>query len=462
MRLPTPLKSAFANIDGEAWLRFLMAVLGLALAFVAALLSTIASEAGNVTATALLASTALLLAGVVGLITLPYLARRVVAARLRDALDFEITREGMAYLGVALIIGIAALNTTNNLLFIVLAAMLAAIVVSGFASAAVLRGLELDVSLPEIAFAGKPIVAQVKLQNPRKWIPAFSVRVAAHLHRNKKKKPGWEWQRTDFFFPRNRKWIRVPDYALRRKKLPHQPPEILEMPVYFTFVPPHTTADAEVELTFAQRGRYSQDSFYLATRFPFSFLIKSRRVKLARELLVYPALLESQEFMEILPTIAGEHAALVRGLGTELYRIREHTPQDPARFVDWKASAKTASLKVREFSREDEVRLRIVFDNALPNTVSENAYEHAVSMAASLAWHLNGQGVSLSFAGMQYNGAPYLYDFLLYLALVQPAADESILESLPVAADYNLIITSRNPGSIPSGLRDNSRIIYME
>ena len=172
MRVPTPLKSALANIDGEAWLRFLMAVLGLALAFVAALLSTIASEAGNVAATALLASTALLLAGVVGLITLPYLAKRVVAARLRDALDFEITREGMAYLGVALIIGVAALNTTNNLLFIVLAAMLAAIVVSGFASAAVLRRLELDVSVPEIAFAGKPIVAQVKLHNPRKVVPA--------------------------------------------------------------------------------------------------------------------------------------------------------------------------------------------------------------------------------------------------------------------------------------------------
>lgn len=462
MQLPAPLKSALAHVDGEAWLRFLMAVLGLALAFVAALLSTIASESGNVTATALFASTALLLAGVVGLITLPYLAKRVVTARLRDALDFEITREGMAYLGVALIIGIAALNTTNNLLFIVLAAMLAAIVVSGFASAAVLRGLELDVSVPEIAFAGKPIVAQVKLQNPRKLIPAFSVRVAAHLHRNKKKKPGWEWQRTDFFFPRKRKWIRMPDYALRRKQAQPQPPEIFEMPVYFTFVPPRTTAEADVELTFSRRGRYSQEEFHLATRFPFSFLIKSRRVKLARELLVYPALLESSEFMDMLPTVTGEHAALVRGLGTELYRIREHTPQDPARFVDWKASAKTASLKVREFSREDEVRLRIVFDNALPDSVSPEAYEHAVSMAASLAWHLSAQGTSLSYAAQQYSGAPYLYDFLLYLALVQPATGESILESLPVSDDYNLIITARNPGSIPIALRDNSHIIFME
>src|SRR5579864_2575614 len=181
MRLPAPLKSALASIDGEAWLRFLMAVLGLALAFVAALLSTIASESGNVTATALLSSTALLLAGIVGLITLPYLAKRVVSHRLRDALDFEMTREGMAYLGVALIIGVAALNTTNNLLFIVLASMLAAIVVSGFASAAVLRGLELEVSIPGTAFAGRAVITNVRLRNPRRWIPAFSIRVATQL-----------------------------------------------------------------------------------------------------------------------------------------------------------------------------------------------------------------------------------------------------------------------------------------
>src|SRR5690242_644802 len=163
MRVPESLKTAFANFEGEAWLRFFIAVIGLGLAFVAAILSSIARESGNTAATALFASTALLLAGTVGLTTVPYLAKRVAASRMRDAFDFEVTREGMAYLGLALIISIAALNTTNNLLFIVLAAMLAAIVVSGFGSAAVLRGLELEVSDPEIAFAGKPFTVHIGL-----------------------------------------------------------------------------------------------------------------------------------------------------------------------------------------------------------------------------------------------------------------------------------------------------------
>src|SRR5436305_5913017 len=190
MQIPNVVKSIFASVDGEAWLRFGLSLVGLALAFFAALLSTVTRESGNVAATTLFATTALLLAGAVGIMTVPYLARRVAGGRLRNAFDYEITREGIAYLGVALVIGVAALNTNNNLLFIVLAAMLAAVVVSGFASAAVLRGLDLDVLLPETAFAGRPIMAHVRLVNPRRSIPDFSFSLAASA--KKEDKGAWD------------------------------------------------------------------------------------------------------------------------------------------------------------------------------------------------------------------------------------------------------------------------------
>jgi uncharacterized protein (DUF58 family) len=460
MQLPNVLKSILASVDGEAWLRFGIAVAGLALAFFAALLSTVARESGNLGATTLFAATALLLAGAVGLTTVPYLTRRVAGGRLRNAFDYEITREGIAYLGVALVIGIAALNTNNNLLFIVLAAMLAAIAVSGFASAAVLRGLQLDVLLPETAFAGRPIMARIKLLNPRRWVPAFSVSLA--MAAKKKKKLKWEWQKTEFAFPKQRSWLRLPDYTLRRKLPAPRPPQIFDKPVYFTYVPPRITAEAQVELKFPRRGRYSQDEFSLATRFPFSFLIKSRKIKLTRELLVYPALLESDDFLDVLPMVTGEFASYMRGRGSELYLIREHTPEDPVRFVDWKATAKTGALKVREFTREDERRLRIVFDNPAPGAVSVPAYEHAVSMAASLAGHFTAENVELSYAAPGYGNGTYVHDFWSYLALVQPARGESVLDSLPVSDDYNIVITGRRPGSIPTALWSSSYIIYME
>jgi uncharacterized protein (DUF58 family) len=221
-------------------------------------------------------------------------------------------------------------------------------------------------------------------------------------------------------------------------------------------------AGVDLELAFPRRGYYTQEGFSLATRFPFSFLVKSRKVKLERDLLVYPALLEPEDLLDVLPMITGEFVSFVRGRGSELYRIREHTPLDPARFVDWKATAKTGALKVREFTREDERRLRLVFDNPEPGRVSSPAYEHAVSMAASLACHFNGEHVDLTFAGSCYDGGLHLADFLRYLATIQPdSRDPSFLDALPVSQDYNVILTARKPGSLPSALWHSSYVIYM-
>ena len=102
---------------------------------------------------------------------------------------------------------------------------------------------------------------------------------------------------------------------------------------------------------------------------------------------MYPPVEPTDEFFEVLPLITGEFETFARGRGDDLYLIREYMPEDSARHVDWKATAKSGSLKVREFSREDERKLRMVFDNPGPGTVSEQAYENAVTAAASLGWH---------------------------------------------------------------------------
>jgi uncharacterized protein (DUF58 family) len=453
-------KSLVAKVDREAWLRFFLALAGLALAFASAVFSSAASEAGNVMATAVFASVALFLAGVVGVLTVPYLARRVVAARVRDHFHYEFTREGIVYLIAALLIGVAALNTANNLLFIILAAMLAAVFVSGIASAAILRRLELDIAVPSNAFAGRPVGVRVRVQNPRHWIPSFSVTVDAPGEK-KKRSSGWEWQKSQFVFPKRRRWLQLPDYQLRRKPSLPKPAKVLTRPVYFTFIAPKSTGEAHVELAFPRRGHYSQDSFSLSTRFPFSFLTKSRRVHLDRELVVYPALMEPDDLLDVLPLVTGEFVSFVRGRGTELYRIRDHTADDMARYVDWKATAKTGSLKVREFTREDERRLRVVFDNAEPGQVLPSAYEHAVSLATTLACHFYAENVDLSFAGSNYDGPQDLDSFLRYLALIEPSPSDWMLEMLPVSSDFNLILTARKPGSIPGPLWECSYVIYM-
>ena len=461
--MPKAIHSTLAGIERGAWVRFFIALGGLGLAFAAALFSTVTRESGNLFGTILLASLALILAGVVGVTTVPYLARRVGVARVRDALDYDVTREGMVYTVFVLLIGVAALNTGNNLLFIVVSAMLAAIVVSGVASAGVLRGLELDVSAPTHIFAGDKALARVTVRNYGRRTPSFSVSVVPPRPKPAGKR--WRWQRSVFAFPfdvpANREWFRVPDLVLRPERAAAEVPAIFTKPVYFPYIPAKSASTADVELSFERRGRYQQESFSLSTRFPFSFLVKTRTVALAHEIIVFPPVGETDEFFEILPMITGEFESFVRGRGHDLYRIREYMPEDSARHVDWKATAKSQSLKVREFTREDERKLRIVFDNPAPGLVPEAAYEKAVTLAASLAWHFADEPTDLAFAAPEYSGSDDVYEFLRYLALVEPQPQGSVLDDLELTDDYNLIVTARPQGTIPTRLWSCSYFLFI-
>jgi hypothetical protein len=277
----TLLKSALAGVEREAWLRFFGAVAGLSLAFAAAVFSSVFRQEGNVVATAVAASLAQLIAGGVALTSVPYLARRVALARMRDAFDYDVTREGMVYLAVALAIGVAALNTGNNLLFIVVAALLAGVLVSGVASAGVLCGLELELALPAHLFAGKSVIARLTLTNTRLGAPSFSVSVAPP--RRKRAGAKRRWQRGVWAFPPGppeKQWLRFPDLVWKKFPEPPDPERIFSGSVYFPYLPARGHATAEVELKFPHRGRYVQEGFGVATRFPFSFLVKTRRMAL--------------------------------------------------------------------------------------------------------------------------------------------------------------------------------------
>jgi uncharacterized protein (DUF58 family) len=471
------------SASGEVWVKFLLALLGLGLAFGAALLSTASGEAGNLWTSVLLASVALLTATLVGLVTVPYLARRVAMERLRQTFHYEVTKAGVVYVLVTLVIGIAALNTGNNLLYIVVAAMLAAILVSGVVSAQVLRGLELDVRLPEHVFAGRLVLGRIVLRNSRRFLPSFSIRVVpASKKKEKKIRKRWRWERTTFVFPLNRapenQWLRMRDWKVGRVDVTPPPPGIFEGMVYFPFLPPKAELSADLHLRFDRRGRYRESSFGVATRFPFAFLTKTRDVALQREVLVYPPIEPPDELFEILPLVRGEWESFVRGRGSDLYRIREYMPEDSARHVDWKATAKSGSLKVREYSREDERKLCIVFDNPVAGMISEQSYERAVNLTASLAWHFSSQDAEVSFLVPGQIRSADLHEFLAQLAVVEPEngprphSEAGLKLNLPGpdllrqidldnTGEYNIILTARPRGSLPTTLWNSSYFVFL-
>jgi uncharacterized protein (DUF58 family) len=449
------------QIDLPGWRRFGTALMALAVAFVLALYCDVLAHEGNVLGTALAGSAALLLAGYVAVTAVPYLARRTSIEWLRTSVDYHLTREGSLFIGSIFIIAIAALNTGNNMLFLILAAMLAAIVVSGLVSRLVLAGLELSILLPDHVFARQPVLARIRLGNDKRWLASFSISVSGA-------EAGTGWLRR----------IRDPEPARTG---------LLGRGAYFPYLKSLSSAIQSIEVTFPRRGAYRQEHFTISTRFPFGFLEKLIKVPSRYELMVYPAVEPTEEFYEILPLLSGEMESYSRGRGHDLYSIRDYQMGDSARFVDWKASARTAAIKVREYAREDERRVQLVFDRAFEDRgaplgeghprgraprashpAPPDRFERAVEFCAALAWHFYQIDSQLQFVsdGFRTHSGPareVIFEILRYLALVEPRSSrDGFLQSLGESDSFKIIVTDAPRGSIPTSLWTSSYIVFYE
>ena len=119
-------------------------------------------------------------------------------------------------------------------------------------------------------------------------------------------------------------------------------------------------------------------------------------------------------------------------------------------------------MMVREFAREDERSVRIVFDNPRPGLLTEQEYEGGIELAASLAWHFSNQSVSLSFMAPGYGGSEQVLSFLKYLAVITPGEKQLSISEIPVASANNLMLTARAPGSIPEPLWASSYVVFLK
>jgi uncharacterized protein (DUF58 family) len=435
----------WAKADRPAVRAFFLSIAALGVALLLALYSGAAAELGQVVLSIACALGALLVAAWVGITLVPVLAKRTPLRWIGYKMEYRVTREGWIYIGGVLIVALAALNTGNNLLFLILSSLIAVILMSGILSSITLSGVAMRLELPEHIFAGRAVRALVELENEKLTLPSFSLRVEAAKKKNS------------------------PAAAL------------LDTPVYFPYLPKRDRVRRSVPITFARRGTYRQDAFRIVTRFPFGFLQKAHRVELQTEAVVYPSVEPAREFVEILPGLQGALESLSKGGGHDLYALRDYVPTDSARHVHWKASARLGSLMVREFTREDDCRLLLVLD---PHTSSRSAaegtaalagaverFERAVSLCASIAWHFFERHVHLQFrsAGMETLLAPAeenIFAILRHLALVQPLPTDpqhTLLSDLAASPDlFKVIVTSQARGSIPANLWHSSYVVFLE
>lgn len=297
------------------------------------------------------------------------------------------------YFAAVTVVVFAAINTANNLLYMVLSALLAVLVLSGFLSALNFRFLKLEAHLPTHCFAGEAFPISIQVLNQKRVFPTFSIQ----------------------FEP-------VEDTGMR----------------FSTFYVPavrnldKTSRTGQARLT--KRGKFQIREVKASSRYPFGFFVKDRAYPVDAECICYPEIIPPDRVDVSFLDFQGDDERFERGLGHDLYMIRDYIPSDSARHVHWKASAKTSILKTREYAAEESRRVVLAFDR-YGHPDDRERFEQLVSYAASLAYHLIHDGIEVSLVSDEWrtaqgNSTAVLGAVLEYLALVQmsAAADEPYSE----------------------------------
>jgi len=325
------------------------------------------------------------------------------------------------FLAGTVAVGSAALLTGNNLMFLVLAAMLAMLLVSNFVNRLSLAGLELDLVLPEHLPARQKLPARIWVRNTKRWTPAFSIHLRGAAGS-------------------------------------------VVSPLYFPVLPGGAVIEQTVQVSFPRRGPHREDAFVFASSFPFGFLERHAPVELRRRVLVYPCLHPQPGFEDLLRAVRGDLEVLERGRGHNFYRIRPYEAVESARHLDWKASAHTGSLQVREFAREEERLLEIFLDLEVP-AAHRDWFEQAVDCCAFLAWHTAERGRRLRLRSQDFDLAMPaegdVYDVLKRLALVTCAESKPPL--MPASSETcQLVFSARDPERLAEAGWSHARLLGPE
>ncbi|HET7875213.1 MAG TPA: DUF58 domain-containing protein [Methylomirabilota bacterium] len=293
------------------------------------------------------------------------------------------TRDGWWCLLVVVALGAAAVNTGNNLLYLLVSLLLGLIVVSGVLSEQCMRGLRLTAVLPEEIYAGRPALFGATVANRKRWLTSYSVTLELLS-------PGAD------------------DHVL-----------------YVPRLEAGTERLVTWEDTLPRRGRYRLRGVRVTTRFPFGLFLKAGRPELQSEVTVFPAvrLLSPDALREL--GHSGDTSTRRRGRGSDLYNLRGYRAGDDPRLIHWRSSAKTQVLTVRELEAETTEDARLVLVGA--ESAAGEALEAGLSEAASIAAHLirSGAGVELVGPGLSVplgRGRGQLRRVLTALAVYDPAA----------------------------------------
>ncbi len=307
-------------------------------------------------------------------------------ARLRPPRRLKFTREGKFFVGITLGVGFAAINTGNNLLYLLLGMLLALIIVSGLMSELSLRDLTVVRRLPTRAQVGRPHLVEIEVFNHKRRVPSYAIEVED---------------------------LRSGQPADKR--------------CFFLKISPKSAQVAAYRRTPARRGRDTHVAFRIATRFPFGLFEKSREVPAEGELVIYPAVDPVNLPANGQGRLSGGEASFGRGHGDDYIGMRLLREGEDRRDIHWRKSAAVGQLVMRERARDARPDVELTVEVVRPPNAPDDwstAFERRIREVASrsVAHIKRGDAVSIrttggeSVRGDRMTGADPL---LRFLALVE-------------------------------------------
>lgn len=253
----------------------------------------------------------------------------------------RVTGLGRTFLVITLGIGLGALNTGNNLLYLVLGFLLSIIVLSGVLSERVLRDLTVRRLLPDGAFAHEPFPLRYEVSRAKGR--AFALRLSERTGTLE----SWAW---------------VSSVGAGTKEI--------------------VRADALAP----RRGPLKLTELVVSTYFPFGLFEKSRTLALEDLLLVWP---RRGFTCEVPHSSAGVHVGDLgqsrhRDGGGDLLGLRELAVNEDARRVHWKKSASVGQLLKVEREREDRKQYTLRIEPQPPGDRLDRACEETAALSHAL------------------------------------------------------------------------------
>lgn len=308
------------------------------------------------------------------------------ASRLRHLAtrrSIRLTAEGIRFLLFTIGIGVAAINTGNNLFYLLLAMMLSLVVISGLLSEQCVRRLDFHRYVPDLIMANDPTTVTLSVTNRNARLPSFSVRL---------------------FDVAGGQDV---DRGLFVSHLPAQRSLLLSYPIVAT-----------------TRGWIRLECVRAETLFPFGLFLKRALYPINANILVGPPIKPlSLRFVDELVSEGQGLSLPRRGHGTQLYNLRLYRPGDDSRAIHWMTTARTSQLIVRETEAEDQRRITIILSTTAPDD-QDILFERSVTLVASLLWQLSQRSYPLRLivgredSGLG-SGSDHLLAMLRLLALCE-------------------------------------------